>query len=150
MLNPTVYVGHARSFDYQKELYAPLQQLALEWPHVNLMLPHASEKFIDSRALFEKGQCALFIAEISHASTGLGMELAYASVFNVPIVCLYKNGAPVNASIRSLNAPVHGYLNQDELVQQVRTALGSVIDLSLTSLDAPSSVASVSRRPRVG
>lgn len=126
----TVYVGHARSFDYQTALYAPLQRLALEWPQMDLVLPHATDGFIDSRVLFEKGQCALFIAEVSHASTGLGMELAYASVFNVPTVCLRRNGTPVSTSIRSLNAPIFGYRDHHELAQRVRDALVSVMDLS--------------------
>lgn len=143
MTDRTVYVGHARSFDFQRELYAPLQALDLHGVH--LLLPHATDGFVDTRALFEGGGCDLFIAEVSHAATGLGMELAYASVFGVPTVCVHHADVPVSGSIRSLNAPVLAYASLPELSQLAQ----DLIHRAVLRPDGPaSSSVPIPRRPR--
>jgi hypothetical protein len=105
----TIYLGHSRQTNFESEVYAPVEALCLDG--VQLILPHRTSEFIDSKALFAGGGCHLFIAEVSYPSTGLGMELAYAGVFHVPTVCFHRSDIAPSSSVRSLGTRMVPYEN---------------------------------------
>lgn len=121
----TVYFGHARSFDYEKEWYEPIRNLVLE-SETEVLLPHDAEgESRSTKELFEKG-CDLFVAEVSYPSTGLGMELGYADVFHVPIVCFFKQGVRISNSLKRVTENFIEYSDTSDLQKKLQKIMSSL------------------------
>ncbi len=92
-----IYVGHASSFDYQTKLYDPIKNSSLYQEH-NFIFPHeACSKATDSKEVVNNSD--VFIAEVSEPSTGLGIELGWATNSKCKIICFYKRGVEKPGSI---------------------------------------------------
>lgn len=122
----TIYIGHSRGFDYENELYEPVRQLQLA-SDARIILPHeVAAEGVSTKELFQKG-CDLFIAEVSYPATGLGMEIGYADMLHVPIVCFYKKGSEISGSLKRVTVRFVEYTDskdlQEKLSQQI-TELG--------------------------
>ena len=110
----TIYIGHSRSFDYEHELYEPVRQLQLD-ENIKIILPYEKEgEHVKTKELFQK-DCDLFIAEVSYPATGLGMELAYADIFEVPIICFFKSGSKISGSIKGVTNNFVEYVDINDL-----------------------------------
>lgn len=116
-----IYIGHSTGFDYKKELYQPLKQSQLCEEH-EITFPHDSRELFDSKEFLRK-ECDLFVAEVSHASTGLGIELGWADSFEIPIICICKSCAEPSSSIQAVTNEVERYENRKELVEIVEQAV---------------------------
>jgi hypothetical protein len=79
-----IYIGHSSSIDFKEQLYEPLRNSGLDDEH-NIVLPHEdSDEPFNSKKLL-KNKCDVFVAEVSEASTGLGIELGWADLYEVPV-----------------------------------------------------------------
>lgn len=109
-----IRVGHSTKSDFKTDLYEPLRSLQLP-PGVVLSLPHECSSEGDcTREYFASG-CDLFLAEVSHQSTGLGMELAFAFASRVPIVCIHREDAQPSSSIRRVTNVFYVYRDQTDI-----------------------------------
>lgn len=117
-----IYVGHSgKKSSYKKELYEPLRNSSLSKQH-NLTFPYEfEEKPFNSKEFLRS--CDLMIAEVSHPSTGLGMELGWASIYGVPIVCVYKRGSKLSRSLKVLTDKFVEYSGSEELISGVKNIL---------------------------
>jgi len=113
-----IYVGHSREFDYVKELYLPLRNSKLN-SLAEIIFPH--EK---GGSLFNSKEdlksVDFMIAEVSYPSTGLGIEIGYASIYKIPIIVVYQSGLKVSDSTKSLGAHIIEYSNSNELIEQIK------------------------------
>lgn len=115
-----IYVGHSSSIDFREKLYRPLKESSLTEEH-DFVFPHEdSDELFDSKS-FLREEADLFIAEVSEASTGLGIELGWADVFDVPVLCIHREGSEVSSSLQVLNGEVKSY--GEELVSEVEKFL---------------------------
>lgn len=110
-----IYVGHARRSDYENELYDPIKSID-HYEDYEFIFPHGGngKEFVSESDL--KG-VDLFICEISYPATGLGIELAFAHMYKVPIVCLYKKGSVISDSIRNLNCKIYEYCDINQMLR---------------------------------
>lgn len=115
MIYMNIYIAHSTEFDYKKELYDLIRQSGFNLEH-KFILPHenSDEKF-SSKEFFKNG-CDLVIAEISYASTGMGIELGWANMFDIPIVCIYKKGSVLSRSLEEVCGEMIEYDNDIENV----------------------------------
>ncbi len=117
-----IYVGHSTSISFEEELYEPLRNSRINKKHT-LVFPHQdSDELFDSKS-FLQDECDLFIAEVSEASTGLGIELGWADQFGVPIVCLCRKSAEHSSSLKTVTDDFREYSNSRELVATVEEVL---------------------------
>lgn len=116
-----IYVGHSTDFDYRRKLYEPLLESSLSEEH-ELVLPHKSEEFFESRRFLET-ECDLFMADVSQASTGLGIELGWADQYDVDIVCIAEEGSDPSAALKAVSEEVRFYSTPEELVELVKDLL---------------------------
>lgn len=94
-----IYVSHSREFDFKNNLYQPLRTAAL--PGLKFILPHeTSDAPYPTRALFEQKACDLVLAEVSYPSTGQGIELGWAQMLGIPVICMYKKGTKPSGSLK--------------------------------------------------
>lgn len=108
-----IYVSHSRSFDFEKELYEPIMQIEQSIDH-EFILPHEKgRKFFDSKT-YLKEEADLVIAEISYPAIGVGIELGWANIFKVPIVCFFKRGVTPSNSVKVLTDLIFEYSDKND------------------------------------
>ncbi len=120
-----IYIAHSSAFDFQKELYQPIQNSALA-KEDEFIFPHrdSGEPF-NSKELFQNG-CDLIIAEVSYPATGLGIELGWADLLNVPIVCIYKKGSKASGSLKVVTETFLEYSDTEDLILKTKEAIQTV------------------------
>ena len=89
-----------------------------------IMLPHRDEDKPFSSKEFLKS-CDLMIAEVSHPSTGLGIELGWADFLKVDIICIYKTGSKISNSIKTITDKFIEYNNSDEMIALLEKGIKS-------------------------
>lgn len=114
MLKKCIYIAHSRKFNYKDELYKPLRSCVLN-EKFEIILPHEFQDTPYSSLDFFQKKCNLLIAECSWPSTGLGIELGWASASNVPIIALFRNDHKVSSSVKTVTNNIIVYENSNEL-----------------------------------
>lgn len=118
-----IYVSHLRRGNYEEELYKPLLASRLAKKHT-FIFPHStSQKPFNTKELLQQKKCDLVLAEISHPATGQGIELGWASLLGVPIVCMFKKDVGVSGSARMLARQTIEYEDIDTMIAQLEKLL---------------------------
>lgn len=119
-----IYVGHSTAFNYQDELYTVLRSSALNEKY-NFILPHEqSLKLFSSRTVIPT--CDFVLAEVSYPSTGLGIELGWANMEHVPILCMYKSGNFFSSSLKAVCNVFFEYDSNEEVITQLTDILAKI------------------------
>lgn len=118
-----IIVTHASSFDFEKELYAPLKKAVKGTGH-ELIFPHVWHEQKKSTKEFLK-DAGLVIGEVSLPSTGQGIELGWADMLNVPILFLRKQGAKSSSALNYLKGEYIDYSDENDLITKTRAFLSS-------------------------
>lgn len=121
-----IRVGHSTGYDYQAQLYDVVRGVALP-PGVTITLPHENGAAGDCTKSFFAEGCDLFIAEVSAASIGLGMEIAYADVHNVPVACIYREGTRPSASIKMVTPLFLRYDSSEQLARHIESLVATAV-----------------------
>jgi len=118
-----IYIAHSSSFDFKKELYNPIKNSSLI-NNYNFIFPHEnSGELFNSKDLFEKHDCDLIIAEVTNQSTSLGIELGWANLYNIKIVCVYKNGNVMSKGLQTVSKDILEYLDEEDLINVISKIL---------------------------
>jgi hypothetical protein len=113
-----IAVIHASGFDYKKELYEPIKKSDL-WRQHEILLPFEHSEFPVLKSLFKNHEIDLIIAEVSHASTGQGIELGWAEVYSIPVVCIYKKGFQYSGAVKIVSDKIIEYENEENMVRKI-------------------------------
>lgn len=116
-----IYISHSGAYDYENELYKPLQESDLSKIH-HFFLPHEPEN-MNTDAKTELKQTDVLVAESSLPSTGQGIELAQAEVAGVPIICLFKAGSKPSSSLRFVTNKIIEYSDIHDLFTKLQAEL---------------------------
>lgn len=109
-----MYVAHSGSFDYQNELYKPIRTSNLNGEH-EITLPHEqSKEQFNSREYLKS--CDLLIDEVSFPSTGQGIELGWADLYGVPIICIHKKETKPSGAIKVVSNIIRSYHDKNEMI----------------------------------
>ncbi|MBP9811807.1 hypothetical protein KBC86_00380 [Candidatus Gracilibacteria bacterium] len=128
-----IQLGHARNSDFQNELYIPIKQASF-FPEHTFIFPH-DEVELDSRESLKS--IDIFIAEVSIPATGLGIEIGFASAYGKRILCVYKKGSKVSASLKKVTENYVEYDNVDDMVNKVALFLDTLGVSSRAKGDSP-------------
>lgn len=113
-----IYVAHSRGYDFVNELYNPIKNSDLSKKY-EFVFPHSeSDEQFDSKNFF-KTDCDLVIAEVSYQKIGLGIELGWANILNIPIICIYKKGQEISGSLKVISNNFVEYENFDDLINKL-------------------------------
>ena len=113
-----IIVTHASSFDFEKELYVPLKK-AVEGTGHEFIFPHVWHEQKKSTKEFLK-DASLVIGEVSHPSTGQGIELGWADTLNIPILFLRRQGAKSSSALKYLRGEYIDYTDSNDLVNKLK------------------------------
>lgn len=114
-----IYVSHSRNFDFKNQLYHPLRTSELHKMYT-FILPHESDDApFSTKELFQSKGCDLVLAEVSYPGTGQGIELGWADIYEIPIICLYKEGANVSSSLSLISKKLLMYTSQENMIEDI-------------------------------
>ncbi len=117
-----IYLSHSSSYNYEKELYTPLKSSGIVSKY-QVLFPHDKENIdTNSKNLIQHGD--LVIAEVSHPSTGQGIELGWAESASTPILCIYKTGAKLSNSLRFVAKEFIEYTDSADMLAKLENWLG--------------------------
>ncbi len=114
-----IYVSHSREFDFKEGLYKPLEDSALV--KYDFFLPHEDGKDLNTKEEIKNSE--LVLAEVSFPSTGQGIELGWANILKVPIVCISKTGNKVSGSLQYLTQDFITYTDSKDLISKLDSFL---------------------------
>ena len=118
-----IYIAHSSSFDFKKELYNPIKNSVLI-NNNNFIFPHEnSDKLFNSKDLFIKHNCDLVIAEVTNQSTSLGIELGWANLCNIKIICIYKKGIITSKGLQTISKDILEYSDEGDLISKISDIL---------------------------
>jgi hypothetical protein len=123
-----IYVVHSSKFDYKKELYVPIRESALNSLH-EFIFPHEYEKeneLFDTKNLYRSG-CDLIIAEVSYPSFGIGIELGWAEMYKIPVVCIHIKGIKPSSALSVVTDKFIEYESTEDLIKKIGEFLDSEI-----------------------
>ena len=118
-----IYVTHASSFDFQKELYHPLRSSELNNIY-QIILPHEQSDALFSTSQYLK-DFDLVIAEVSYPSTGQGIELGWANISDIPILCIYKKGFNPSSGLKMVSQSFTEYESGDDLIHKLKSLIAN-------------------------
>lgn len=110
-----IYVCHSRKIDFEKELYLPLEK-SLVSENFNLILPHKTKDFINSKFIFEDKSCKYLLCVLSSPTMSMGIELGWADLLNVKIIFIYKKDDYVSKSWKTVSNIFIEYENSKDLI----------------------------------
>lgn len=114
----TIYISHSKSFDYKNNLYYPLKSLV---DKCDFVFPHEnSAQAYPAKKLFQEKKCDFVLAEVSFPATGQGIELGWAEMMNIPIICVNQKGTSISGSLKAITDKFFTYSNGHELIEIVK------------------------------
>ena len=114
-----IYISHSRKYDYKSELYAPIRNSELNKSH-EFILPHEeSDSPYPTKNLLRSGAVVMVIAEVSFPGTGQGIELGWADFLDIPVVCIYKEGAEVSGSLSIITKKFLMYTDAGNMISDL-------------------------------
>jgi hypothetical protein len=112
-----IFVAHSSNFDFRNELYLPLRNSELNLKHEVFLPQEKSDIGPITKDVIKNSE--LIIAEVSYPSTGQGIELGWADVFSVPIICIYREGAKISHSLNKLTNQFIVYKNSKDMIEKL-------------------------------
>lgn len=116
-----ILIAHASNYDYRTELYEPLKESALAQEHT-IIFPH-DETDAEIETNSHVVNADLLIAEVSHPSTGSGIEIGLAQAAKVPTLFLYKTGTTLSSALKFIDGTLIEYSDTSDLVAKVQDHL---------------------------
>lgn len=110
-----IFISHASCYDFEKELYEPLRKAQFFQEH-EVVLPMQKDNFDTSLETVQS--CDLIIADVSYPSTGQGIELGWAYILNIPVICIYKKGSKYSGAIPEIFDILIEYNDIEELIKK--------------------------------
>lgn len=118
-----IYIGHAKQWDYENNLYNPILKSKLNKEH-EIILPHLNDRNFNTKDVIAKSD--LFIAEVSKPSLGLGIEIGRAEQMGKKILCIYKKGEKVSSSIKYVDAILIEYNDEKDMIDKIKKEIEKV------------------------
>ena len=111
-----IFVSHSNNYDFQNELYMPLRKSGLNEKN-EIILPHENGQDVITKDIIK--DCNLIVAEVSYPSTGQGIELGWANMLNIPIVCMHKEGIESSRSLRKITNDFIVYKDSNDMISKL-------------------------------
>jgi len=117
-----IFVAHSSNFDFQNELYAPLRNSELNKKHEIILPQEGGQKESATKEIIQS--CDVVVVEVSYPSTGSGIELGWADVFEKPIICIYKKGTKPSTALEKLKPTFISYKDSEDMIAKLQQSIG--------------------------
>ena len=65
----------------------------------------------------------VFLCEVSHPATGLWIELWFASIYWIRIICVYKEWAEISWSLKYVSNEIISYVDTEDMIEKLKDFL---------------------------
>lgn len=117
-----IFVAHSSNFDFKNELYIPLRSSNLNNLH-EIRLPQEKGYEEITKDIIKNSD--VVVAEVSYPSTGQGIELGWANIFEVPIICIHKEGSKISSSLSKITDKFIVYKDKEDMISKLTSELNS-------------------------
>jgi hypothetical protein len=107
-----VYVAHSKKIDYNNELYLPITNSEL-MSNYDFIFPHNTTETFYSKEIIKT--CEYMVAEISKGSMGLGIEIGWADILNIPIIFVHRENVQIPEYFKNISNNIILYKDYLEL-----------------------------------
>ncbi len=114
-----IFVSHSTRFDFNNDLYNPIRESKLVEKHA-FFFPHETDTVSNTKNTIQE-TCDIVLAEVSHPSTGQGIELGWAEDVKKKIICIYKEGKEYSSSLKAIANTFIEYKNNVDLIKKLET-----------------------------
>ncbi|MDB5258993.1 MAG: hypothetical protein JWO73_201 [Candidatus Taylorbacteria bacterium] len=83
----------------------------------DFFLPHEDGREANNKQIITTSD--LMIAEVSFSSTGQGIEMGWANLSGVPIICMYKKGSKVSGWLKDVSDSVIEYSDSADMIGKI-------------------------------
>lgn len=104
-------------------MYEELQKSALNLKH-EIFFPHINNRNINTVEIIKN--CKFFIAEVSLASTGLGIEIGIAISKDIPVICVYKKGSNPSGALKFISNEFIEYADLNDMRKQLEKFFNTI------------------------
>lgn len=111
-----IIVIHSSGWDFREKLYKPIRNSDLNKEH-DFFLPQEKGEEGVTKELIQNAD--LVFAEVSYPSTGQGIELGWANVYNTPIVCFHMADHKPSDSIKYVAKNLIAYTDKTDLIKRL-------------------------------
>ncbi len=111
-----IFVTHSSNFDFKNKLYLPLRNSPLNTLH-EIKLPQEKGYEEITKDIIKNSD--IVVAEVSYPSTGQGIELGWANIFAVPIICIYKEGSKISNSLSKITDRFITFTDKDDMIRKL-------------------------------
>ncbi|MCA9351831.1 hypothetical protein KC866_00330 [Patescibacteria group bacterium] len=111
-----IFVTHSSDINVHEDLYQPIRESELNKKH-DIKLPQEFGKETITKELIQSQD--FIIAESSMPSTGSGIELGWADMYNVPILNVYKKNSKSSSSLRYVTDNHIEYIDSKDMVNKI-------------------------------
>jgi hypothetical protein len=120
-----IYLAHSTDYDFVHKLYEPIKDSTLIKKY-NIIFPHeANQKNFKSLEVIKSSK--IILAEVSYPSIGLGIELGWANISNIPILCFYESDKEISKSLKYITNNFCKYTNASDMIQKLDNYLTIII-----------------------
>jgi len=116
-----IYITHSKDIEYAEKLYKPIRESGLSKEHeFTLPYEHGTPEYSSKEKIHDSH---LIIAEVSKQSTGSGIEIGWANMYEKPIVALYRDGTVPSKSIRFAVKEMLEYKDEEDFIVKIAEAI---------------------------
>lgn len=120
-----IYLSHSGNYNFESELYDPIKSSPLISIH-EIFFPHERENIgTNSKDLIASAD--LLLAEVSHPSTGQGIELGWANANGTQILCFHNASTKISNSIKFVAKDFVEYESSDDLLNKLQERLNHIV-----------------------
>nr|AIA18810.1 hypothetical protein [uncultured bacterium] len=112
-----IFVAHSSDLPFKLDVYKALRGSVLNSQH-EIFLPQETGKQPPVPREFIR-KYDFLLAEVSVASTGMGIELGWCDMMHIPVLCIYKKGHTPTGAIKNVSKTCLEYKDYDHMVKQV-------------------------------
>lgn len=110
---------HSRIGDFTNDFYVPLQE---NFRKYHFLFPHEIWKQTPNSRETLKSQ-DVFLCEVSHPATGLWIELWFASIYWIRIICVYKKWSNISGSLEYVSDTIIEYTDTGDMIDKLKDIL---------------------------
>lgn len=113
-----IYISHSSGYDYINKIYKPIKESSL-MKNNTFFFPHDdNNKVINTKDIIKESD--LFLAEVSEASTGQGIEIGFADCFNTKILCIYEAGTKISSALKFVTNNFIEYKDSQDMINKIK------------------------------
>ena len=113
-----IYISHCGTQSDVLQMYAVIRSVfSVKY---TVICPHeTSAEQYNSKELFLSGYCKFVIAEVTEKSIGVGIELGWASLLNIPVICICKDTVTPSKCLSVISDKFISYKDMSDLKKKL-------------------------------